>query len=327
MTDGQTVGAEAALLSREEYLGLVDVAGLEAAFAARGFTGVRKKLLAKARKEWFGHAVAAAKEASVAPECLEPLSRERGGVRYDVYGVFHGIMGGNDRDYKAFVNKAVGELDFVVFENGLNHFYPHRAGAVIPDFMVLGVIGSLAIGLKVGVYFPMLLLEAFGELFKTRLTSAEDPLLSYDLRYHGLDPELRRGLDEDPSFPSLLQIDLELSAWKRSRVKALIADNVAIVPRSMFMAGFAVGLAEARGDRRVSLVVGDLHTMEILRFLEDTELDHPVFIEGMQVGRRRGVFASLLFYWAKVIHLGCAGLAGSLVLSVVLVPLIWWLLG
>ena len=94
----------------------------------------------------------------------------------------------------------------------------------------------------------------------------------------------------------------------------------------MFMAGYAVGHARSMEMVEVPLVVGDLHTMEIIRFLEDPQLDHAIFKLGQWIGEKKGLSRMLSTFWAKTIHLSLAGLSGTLILGPVLGAILYALL-
>ena len=266
-------------IGHDEFLELESLDALMARYRELGFEGDDEALLLEAQRDWHEVALAKARAVTEAPPRFLPDSYERGGVRYDVYGVIHGLFGGEDRDYKAFVDAPLGELEVVLFENGLSYFYPHADQiASIPDFVVLGAGGSLRTGLYVGLRFPLLLWEALRELVKAG-RSGEDgqEVFDYDPRYHALDLETRRGVEPDPPLPSRLQIEYELRRWDAAGRLAGWSEPFAIVPRSMFMAGFAEGYATSRGLSSVALVVGDLHTAELLAFMRDPALEHPLF--------------------------------------------------
>ena len=319
------------LVSVAEVLGAGSLDELEGLYRQRGFQGDRAAFLLRAQADWHRVALAEAKRLdppappALTPEVVRPFGRE---VR--VHGVIHGMLGGDDPAYKEFVDARLRDLQGVAFENGLAWFYPSVGGVTIPDFAVLGVGGSLALGLSVGVLFPRLVWDALRELFKAgRGRGAEvEELVEFSPRYHGLDPELRRGIEPDPPLPARLQIEYELGEWDRRGFLAALRDPFAIVPRSLYMAGFAVGWAEGEGGGSADLVVGDLHTMEIVRFLEQPERweAHRLFAAGRRFarlprGRRRWALVG-----EKGLHLGLAALAGCLILLPVILGLRWLLL-
>lgn len=307
---------EAPLLTHAEFVGLKTIDELLALYAGRGVTGKREACLERAQRDWGQVALAKAKETTESPERFVPDTVARGGVEYAIYGTIHGIIGGQDREYKDFVDGAIDELDLVLFENALFYFYPKKKGANIPDFAVLGLLGSLRIGIHVGLIFFILLWEGLKELLKVGRRAGDGAeAFVYSPRYHAIDVETRRGLDDDyPILPSRLSIDYDMSRWNAAGPFAAWRDPFAIAPRSMFMAGFAEGYAISRGLERVDLVVGDLHTAEIQRFLEDPALDHPVFRSGQAWGRRSDGARKVAALVAKVLHLGLAGMAGVVVL-------------
>lgn len=313
-----------ARLTADEFLGLGSLSELEAKYRGRGFEGGgREELLLEAQRDWYEVAKVAAQGVEK-PERFEPLLVERAGVTYEIYGLYHGYIGGPNPEYKSFIREALGRLDFAVFENGISWFHGGVSGVTIPDFMVLGALGAIAVGAHVGVYFPIHLWEMVGEVFHFQ-AGTEESEFDYDPRYHAVDPELRRGLCEDPPLPSRLQIEYEMDLWDNGGLLARVKDPYAIVPRSMFMAGFAVGYAEAHGLKRVPIIVGDLHTTEIQRFLEDASLAHPLFASAVSFGGRSTGMRRLLFALVKIRHLGLAGITGSLAMLPVIALLSWLL--
>lgn len=316
------------LLTRDEFLGLESLEQLQALYRERGLEGDLEAVTTRAQQDWFEVAFAAAKEITEPPARLEPVEVERGGVRYRIFGVFHGLVGGNDREYKTFVNATLREQPRLLFENALGYFYPAKEKKVgIPDVLVNGALGHVRLGLEVGFgyNFPLLLLEGLAELLKLRRKPDEDSLeaFEYSPRYHAVDPETRRGLEPHPPLPSRLEVEYWMGQWDAAGWRAPWKLAGAIVPRSMFMAGFAAGYAESRGLDEVSLVVGDYHTMEIVRFLESPTWEaHPVFQSGLAWGRR-GDAGRLVFGWAlKLYYLTIAGGIGAGLLVVTLLLLL-----
>ena len=314
-------------VSLAEFLACESLAQLEQLYRERGAEQTGAALRKEMRREWNAVAMAEAHRTLADPPArLEPLEVERDGVTYAIYGVIHGLVGGHDRDYKELVNAALRELPHTVFEDGFGWFYPSQSAETIPDQTVAGFLGAVRIGLYVGIEFPLMLLELVAELLKLKLPfgGAEGDLLDYDARFHTLDPEVRRGVEPDPPLPSRVQIDLELQDWDAHGWLAGWKEPGAIVPRSMFMAGYAVGVSERRGVSRVDLVIGDLHTMEVVRFLEDPRwAEHPVFAAGRRLALRSAVSREVRRLAAKARHLGVAGLVGCLILVPALVFVLW----
>ncbi len=303
-------------LTHAEFLETADIAALKALYGERGVdtTGKKQKWLEQAQQDWQRAALSRARLVTEKPESLTPACSERAGVQFQIYGVWHGIIGGRDKEYKAFVDKTLGTLEHSVFENGLQFMYPKKRYVVISDYSVLGVLGAIRIGLEVGFIFPILLYELFTEFFKLGRPKGTDAY-EYSPVFHAVDPETRRGLEDWPPLPSRLQIDYELGEWERRGAFATWAAPYAIAPRSMFMAGFACGYAESQALDSVNLVVGDLHVAEIQRFLEDPNLEHEVFKLGQARGRRG---SNRLLPLDKVLHLSIAALAGCVILAPVL---------
>lgn len=321
------------LATHAEFLAFPDLATLEATYRERGATGTSEDVTTRAQLDWGRVALEAVRELRTPPERFEPHVVERDGVRYAVFGVFHGLLGGADADYKQFVDAAVRAQDCVLYENALQYFYPSRAGAMIPDFVVFGVLGSLGLGLFVGLSFPIhlwdLFAEPLGRLLRKKREDEPEGLAAFDYspRYHAIDVETRRGVDALPVLPARLQRDYELPLWDSGGLVASLKSYDLMVPRSMFMAGFAQGYARSRGRSEVALLVGDLHTAEIALFLAE-QPDHTLFRAGERWGRRSDLERRLLGVLAKVAHLTLAGLAGVVILGPALVGLIvllrWW---
>jgi len=106
-----------------------------------------------------------------------------------------------------------------------------------------------------------------------------------------------------------------------------VDDPVACVPRSLFMAGYAVGVAERDRVSTVDLLVGDLHTTEIAWFLTHPEHDgHALFRRGHAFAKLAPARRRLRFSVAKLLHLGGAVL-GIAPVAAPLVALASWLVG
>ena len=56
------------------------------------------------------------------PSVFEPDCGKLEGVEVRVWGLFHGMAAGSEAEYKTFVRSALGELDEVLFENGVGYF-------------------------------------------------------------------------------------------------------------------------------------------------------------------------------------------------------------
>lgn len=319
----------APLLDAAEFMALGSLAELEARYRERGFEAPREALLLRAQQDWHRASLAEAKRLDPpAPASFEPLLVRPHGLEVRVYGTIHGMLGGDDPAYKEFVDARLRGLSGAAFENGLTWFYPAAQAVTIPDFQVLGVAGSLGLGLWVGVLFPRLVWDAIREALKLgrgRAGEGGQDLLEFSPRYHALDPDLRRGIDPDPPLPVRLQIEYEMGEWDRKRgLLAFLRDPFSIVPRSLFMAGFALGWAE-QGQRGADLVVGDLHALEVVRFLEDPARweQHPLFRRGRRFARlpagRRAVELAL----TKTGHLLLAAVTGCVLLLPVLFGLMW----
>ena len=322
--------APAPLLDAAELMGLGSLAELEKLYRARGFQGEREALLLRAQQDWHRASLAEAKRLDPpAPASFEPLLVRPHGLEVRVYGVIHGMLGGDDPAYKEFVDARLRGLSGAAFENGLTWFYPAEQAVTIPDFQVLGVAGSLGLGLWVGVLFPRLVWDAIREglkLGRGRAGEAGQDLLEFSPRYHALDPDLRRGIDPDPPLPVRLQIEYEMGEWDRKRgLMAFLRDPFSIVPRSLFMAGFALGWAEGQGKQAADLVVGDLHALEVVRFLEDPARweQHPLFRRGRRFARLPAGRRALELALTKTVHLLLAAVTGCLLLLPVLFGLMW----
>ena len=259
-------------------------------------------------KEWQRLATAATGEEPAAT-ALTPETVHHNKRIYHIYGVIHGLTGGEDADYRQFLLEAISPLSHVVFENGLQHFYRTQQVTIIPDFVVLGWLGSLLLGLRVCLYLPALLLWAIRE----RIGGVPEQTWPTGRKYHGIDPELRRALDDQPALPTRLQIDLEMGRWNRQPLLAVIRDPILIVPRSLFMAGFLHGM---RQDE-VHCVVGDRHTTEVLFFLSTPQWHtHPLFLRGAADARRAWRYPV-----ARIVHLLLAAVGSSLLVF----PAAWFI--
>jgi len=282
--------------------------------------------LPAARADWITAATDEAKRQAEAgpPASLPPVTVEAGGVTYALYGVIHGIVGGESRAYRDFVRDGVAALDRPVMENGIRHLYPNDAVEEIPDFAVLGIVGALWMGLLVAIQYPLLLWELARELLRKDSPDAAFELES-GVSYHGLDHEIRRALGPDGELPSGLTVDMEMSRWDNSTVRARLADPSALAPRSLYMAGYAVGCAGRRGTEQLSLVIGDRHTSEIALFLMDpTWAKHPLFQRGRRFGAKPDGARRARFAAAKIGHLLLMTLPFTAILVPALILFQWW---
>ena len=321
MSDAEPKAADAPqpapLVSHDELVGAKDLATLRALYRERGATGSDEEVLKRATSDWCRLALERANEISEDPERFEPERASIDDIEIRVFGVCHGMLGGNDSDYKEFTDEALSKLERTLFENGLGIYYPAKESIWIPDFVVLGAGGSLAMGIVVGVWFWVLMRELVQDLLKIGGRD-QGELAAYDFsrRYHAVPMETRRGLDleQDAPLPSHLHIELELTELEANGALASFHNPFMIAPRSMFMAAFAVGYARSRGLTEVDLVVGDLHTAEIVHFLRTPPRDHYVWKWGLEWGEKSNAARRFGMTWAKVKHLGISGMTGSTIL-------------
>ncbi|MEZ6183961.1 MAG: hypothetical protein R3F62_03005 [Planctomycetota bacterium] len=300
----------------EAFLQAQSLAELRASYTALGVEFPSERVyLRRAQKDFFRRCREACKQPPPTPAELEPVTVTREGRTYGIYGVIHGMIGGASKEYKQFVNARTKSLPLIGFENGLRMFYPSQRAFTIPDYVAMGVKGSVVTGLQVGLMFPLLVFESLREVLKLGGGAEEeedwDPV-DYTPAYHALDPELRRGVEPDPPLPSRLQIEYELGRW--GSWGAAWENPAAIVPRSLFMAGYALGYAEREGLETLDLVVGDLHTMEIARFLEGAPPSHRLFAKALAMGGRSSGRRRFDLWWTKVRHLGLAGTLGAVIM-------------
>ena len=312
------------LLSYDEFL---QVAGLDALierYRASGVEGDREAVLVHVQQDWYLAAIAHAREIERVPERFEPDCGELDGVTVRVWGLFHGMWGGADAEYKEFVRAPLRELGEVLFENGVGYYYKPKRKITVPDFAVIFPLGSIRHGFYVGLRFPLLMKELIWEFLS--LGHGFDPAEPYVLSpsYHSLPIEARRGVEEQPPLPTRLMVEYELGNWERAGALGAWREPFAIVPRSMFMAAFAYGYAQSRKLSQVDMVVGDLHTGEVLHFLADPPREHALWRLGEAYGRlsdgRRILKTALL----KIGHLGLAASIGAPLMIGTLL-LLWWL--
>ena len=314
-------------MTLDTLLAATSLVELRDAYQSAGETFAdEEELTQRAQQDFFKLAREACRTPPAPPAELEPVTVSCGERQFAVYGVIHGMIGGASKEYKAFVNTRTRSLPLIGFENGLKLFYPCQRGFTIPDYVAMGVRGSLVTGLQVGLLFPVLVFESLREAFK--LGGSDDgedwDPVDYTPSYHALDPELRRGVEPDPPLPSRLQIEYELARW--GSLGAAWANPSAIVPRSMFMAGYALGYAEREGLGHLDLVVGDLHTMEIVRFLEGELPTHPLFLKARSMGASSPGVRRLALWATKFRHLGIAGgVGGGILVTLMLLAYNLWL--
>lgn len=305
------------LVTHDELVGAETLAALRALYRERGATGTDEEVLKRANRDWCHLALARANEITKDPERFEPEVETLDGIEFRIYGLCHGMLGGNDSDYKEFTDEALGKLERTLFENGLGIYYPAKVSIWIPDFVVLGIGGSLAMGLVVGIFFWVLMRELLQDILKIG-GREEGELAAFDFsrRYHAVPMETRRGLDleQDAPFPSHLNIELEFAELEKNGTTATFHNPFMIAPRSMFMASFALGYAQSRGLSEVDVVVGDLHTAEIVQFLRAPRREHFVWKWGLAWGQKSDTARRFGMAWAKLKHLGISGLVGSVIL-------------
>jgi hypothetical protein len=287
-----------------------------------------KALEAKALEDWreVGQAEARRQAEAGPPAALAPLSVTVDGVRFDIYGVIHGMLGGETLAYRDFVRAGIEPLEAPAMENGLRLIYPNDAPEEMPDYVVLGFVGALWGGALFALQLPLLFWE-LGREWLRKESPDEASELAGGVLYHAVDPDVRRALGPDGDLPTGLTLAFEMGRWDASSVRARLVDPVALAPRSLFMAGYAVGCAARRGASALPLVVGDRHTAEIARFLEDGRWhSHPLFLRGRAVASR----ADLPRRWgaraAKVVHLSTMSLPGVAVYTPLLAMFFSWLM-
>jgi hypothetical protein len=320
---GFTTAWKAPLVSLPEILEAPDLRMLLDRYRALQASSSDRELLARLRRDWQKLADDTASSARV-PSRFEPVVALRGGTTFRIFGVIHGIIGGDDRAYMKFVAGGLEGAEHLLVENGIGYYYRHPKNEWIPDFVVLGLARSAWLGFTTAWKAPLVFWDLAMELVRRR-TRAHDS--AFDPAYHGVDPEVRRGLDLEAALPARLEVPLALERFDSHTARAVVDDPVACVPRSLFMAGYAVGAAERDGLSTVDLLVGDLHTTEIAWFLTHREYDeHAIFRRGAAFAKLGPTERRIRFAVAKLLHLGGA-VAGITPVAVPLVVLASWLLG
>ena len=310
------------LVSLPEILEAPDLRGLLDRYRTRDASSSDRQLLAQLRSDWQKLADGAASSAA-APSRLEPIVVERGQTTFRIFGVIHGIVGGDDRAYMRFVASGLDGAAHLLVENGIGYYYRQPKNEWIPDFVVLGLARSAWLGFTTAWKAPLVFWDLAMELVRRRTATQHG---AFDPAYHGLDPEVRRGLDVEAALPARLEVPLALERFDSHTARAVVDDPVACVPRSLFMAGYAVGVAERDSLSTVDLLVGDLHTTEIAWFLTHREHDeHAMFRWGVAFARLPKGARGIRFAMQKAAHLGAAVL-GTLPIIAPAVALAMWLL-
>lgn len=263
------------------------------------------------QEDWYLAALAHARKVESVPERFVPDCGELDGIEIRVWGLFHGMAAGAEAEYKTFVRSSLSELDTVLFENGVGYFYSPKSKVTVPDFAVGFPLASIRLGFWVGLRFPVLVKELLWDTFS--LGHSFNPREPYTLspKYHSLPIEARRGVEQDPPLPTHLMVEYELKGWEEAGALAPFKYPFAIVPRSMFMAAFAYGYAQAQDLEQVDMVVGDLHTGEILHFLAAPPREHPAWRLGEAYGRMTSGARAMKTALVKSAHLGLAASIGA----------------
>lgn len=310
--------------SYDDFLRFSSTSELEQFYRQKGYQGSSKQLIQQALQDWKTLCAERAEKITHPPSEFLPEIVSARSIQYHIYGLIHGLAGGDDTRYKQFVSAKIKTLEHILFENGLNYFYPHQSRAIIPDFMLFGILGSFSVGFKVGLQFPLLFLLLLKELLKPGKNNRKPAFMTCDPIYHAIDPETRRGLDDYPSFPSKLQIHWEMDAWEKKKSDP---SGAKVVPRSLFMASFAQGFANTRKQTLSNLVVGDLHTLEIAYFLQHPPEQHPLYQLGYRTGSLSDGALRRRFIWEKIKHLlsaACGGVVGFFPYFILLGLFLWW---
>jgi hypothetical protein len=311
------------LVSLPEILEARDLRVLLERYRTRDASSSDRQLLAHLRSDWQKLADDAASAAGP-PSRFEPVVAVRGGTTFRIFGVIHGIVGGDDRVYMRFVADGLDGAGHLLVENGIGYYYRRPKNEWIPDFVVLGLARSAWLGFTTAWKAPLVFWDLAMELVRRR-TRANDG--AFDPAYHGVDPEVRRGLDAEAALPAPLEIPLALERFHARTARAVVDDPVACVPRSLYMAGYAVGVAERDGLSTVDLLVGDLHTTEIAWFLTHHQHDeHAIFRRGSAFAKLGPTERRIRFAVAKLVHLGAAVL-GIAPVAAPLVAFASWLVG
>jgi hypothetical protein len=321
---GALTSTPSPLVSLPEILEAPDLRALLDRYRERNASSSDRELLAKLRSDWQTLADGAA-ESARAPDRFEPVVVERGGTTFRIFGVIHGIVGGDDRAYMRFVATGLEGASHLLVENGIGYYYRRPRNEWIPDFVVLGLARSIWLGFTTAWKAPLVFWDLAMELTRRRRASAEHGV--FDPAYHGMDPELRRGLDAEAALPARLEVPFAMARFDSGRARAVVDDPVACVPRSLFMAGYAVGAAERDRLATIDLLVGDLHTTEIAWFLAHRDYDeHAIFRRGSAFAKLSLTSRRIRFALAKVAHLGAA-VVGIAPVAAPAVALAIWLVG
>jgi hypothetical protein len=310
-------------VSLPEILEAPDLRVLLDRYRTRDGSTSDRQLLAQLRSDWQKLADDAAGSARP-PSRFEPVVAVRDGTTFRIFGVIHGIVGGDDRAYMRFVAGGLDGAAHLLVENGIGYYYRQPKNEWIPDFVVLGLARSAWLGFTTAWKAPLVFWDLAMEILRRRTRAQHG---AFDPAYHGVDPEVRRGLDVEAALPARLEVPFALERFDSRTARAVVDDPVACVPRSLFMAGYAVGVAERDGLRTVDLLVGDLHTTEIAWFLTHREHEeHPIFRRGAAFAKLGPNERRIRFTVAKLVHLGGAVL-GITPVAAPAVALASWLVG
>jgi len=215
----------------------------------------------------------------VKPSVLDSMSVRNGKTKFRVYGVVHGWTGGGSQAYRDFVYESVVSTKNLLCEKMLGAIYLGRRGKEIPDFTVLGILGQWRLAMGAMLMWPMFFYHAFADLLRERLRKTDpevDTLATIidSVRYHNLDPELRRAIGGD--LPTRLQIEYEMKNWRSAKRYLYLDLLLCVVPRSAYQAEFARVWAEENNLDEVALLVGDRHMTEIAHFLRKPIADERI---------------------------------------------------
>lgn len=224
------------------------------------------------------------------PETLDALTFSYKGISVNAYGVLHALTGGTNADYVSAVNRTIaqarglklGEKEFTSIYKGLDGELKDwaqigRRDAFKTAWSTIGTPARLYQLIRTIVVEKTRLKDPFDQGDR-RLQS-----IGGSLHFHTIDPFIRRKVAGFPDAETYLRVNLDRRRGQRQWEAPLFPDRdwgwlagvepvANIACRSIHMLEFGVEFAKRRGEKELSLFVGEIHNSDMAWFAQAMDI-------------------------------------------------------
>lgn len=224
------------------------------------------------------------------PQSVPPLQTEYKGVKINIYGVLHGLLGGTNKEYVKFINKSIALAPGIkVSEKSMKAMY-RGIDFELEDWLEMPIKDGFKLGFLI-LGNPILLYRVIKTIFIEKLrvndkfeNNKKINNLGGSPYFHLISPMKSRLLmGFPPSEDYLLEnINRRKGVYKLDKIKfpdtdwkwlTSIERYVNIPLRSLHMIEYAIYLANKHKKDEVSIFVGESHSSDIFWYINEKNND------------------------------------------------------